>query len=73
MSNLKIIRQLEELKSEADYQLKYDPDNDIWIDDYNALQSAIDIVQKDRSVEYFWKGAAVSFILWILIYILYHL
>lgn len=68
-----VIRQLEDLKGEAEYQLKHDPDNEIWIKDWNALEYAINRVRKDRRLEYFCKGATVSFIVCILIYILYHL
>ena len=73
MTNENVVRQLKDLKSEAEYQLRYDPDNDVWIDDYNALDLAIKAVENKKDNLGFWVGFGFCSLFWLLIYFLYHL
>ena len=73
MTEERVIKQLKDLKSEAEYQLKYDPNNDVWIDDYNALEAAIKAVEKKKDNLGFWVGLGFCSLFGLLIYFLYHL
>ena len=50
MNKEKVLTQLKDLKGEAEYQLRYDPNNDVWIDDYNALEIAIKAVENKKII-----------------------
>lgn len=73
MNNQKIINQLEDLRSEVEYQLAYDPNNEVWINDYNALDKAIKIIKNGKSFDGFWVGVGFCSLFWLLMYFLYHL
>ena len=54
MTKENVVRQLKDLKSEAEYNLRHEPDNDVWIDDYNALEIAIKAVENKKDNLGFW-------------------
>ena len=56
MTKENVVKQLKDLKSEAEYNLRYEPDNDVWIDDYNALEVAIKAVENKKDNLGFWVG-----------------
>ena len=73
MTNENVVRQLKDLKSEAEYNLRHEPDNDVWIDDYNALEIAIKAVENKKDNLGFWVVFGFCSLFWLLIYFLYHL
>jgi hypothetical protein len=44
----KIIKQLEEIKDNAEYSSKHDVDNQMWLDDIEALDYAIKKLKEDK-------------------------
>lgn len=71
MKRNKVISQLNDLRDDSKFNLKYEYD-EVWADDVIALGTAIKAVRKDKQAnEEFWKGWTIATLIMLIFHFLW--